>query len=145
MFDHFYKVFPNARIMQAGYDIPCGNLCGTNSTCLNTMLHSWNTNHLDRMQQKYPAPGYTSIKLIGAVQMANNVAGADYDKPVYDKSANCAWETECIHPTYNTPAGKAWGDGMWKLYFSKQGLNASSTLVVYTATRRISWSLSGPC
>jgi hypothetical protein len=144
MFDNFYKVFPNTRILQAGYDVPCGNLlcglsvnnafagnlCGTNDTCLNTMLHSWNTNHLDRMQQKYPAPGYTAIKLIGAVQMANNVAGADYDKPVLDKSANCAWETECIHPTYNTPAGKAWGDGMWKFYFSKQGLNASSPVVV---------------
>lgn len=134
MFDKFYKAFPKSRILQAGYDIPCenllcdttlnnlfaGSLCGANSTCLNTMLHSWNTQHLDRMQEKYAAPSYTSIKLIGAVQKANHVSGADYDKPVYDKGANCAWETICIHPSYNTPAGQAWGDGMWNFYFSKE-------------------------
>lgn len=139
MFDKFYKVYPNARIMQAGYDIPCENrfcehttdalfagaLCGRNGTCLNTMLHSWNTQHLDRMQAKYQAPAYTAIKLIGAVQMADKIPGADYDKPVYNKGANCRWETLCIHPTYNTPAGQAWGDGMWKLYFSKEGLMTS--------------------
>jgi len=136
MFDNFYKAFPNAKIMQAGYDIPCENLlcavtvnaafaknyCGNDGTCLNKVLHNWNTHHLDSMQAKYPQPAYTAIKLIGAAQKANKVAGADYDKPVYDKGANCKWETFCIHPTYNSPAGQAWGDGMWDFYFSKESL-----------------------
>lgn len=144
MFDNFYRAFPKARIMQAGYDIPCedaicavsfdnlfaGKLCGVNATCLNTMLDSWDTQHLNRMQKKYPQPGYTAIKLIGAVQKANKVPGADYGKPVLDQGANCKWETLCIHPSYNTPAGKAWGEGMWQFYFSKQGFNTSRGLQV---------------
>lgn len=136
MFDNFYKAYPNARILQAGYDIPCENLlcevtvngqfaknyCGSSGECLNKVLHVWNTKHLDRMQAKYAQPAYTSIKLIGAVQKANKVAGADYNKPVYNKGANCQWETFCIHPSYNTPAGQAWGDGMWDFYFGNEML-----------------------
>jgi len=144
MFDNFYKAFPKSRIMQAGYDIPCESLlcdvtlngqfakayCGTNGECLNKFLHSWNTQHLDRMQAKYARPAYTSIKLIGAVQKANKVSGADYNMPVYSKGANCNWETLCIHPTYNTPAGQAWGDGMWEFYFRKEEMVMSNMTVV---------------
>jgi len=136
MFDNFLVAYPKARIMQAGYDVVClsalcnilvnGNFaksyCGSDGTCLNKFLHSWNTQHMDRMQAKYPQPSYSSIKLIGAVQKANNVEGADYDSPVYTQGANCRWETLCIHPTHNTPAGQAWGDGMWNFYFSKEAM-----------------------
>merc|ERR1711974_20859 len=121
---------------QAGYDIPCENLlceltvnaqfaknyCGSDKTCLNGVLFNWNTEHLDRMQAKYASPQYTAIKLIGAVQKANGVAGADYNQPVLDQGANCDWETLCIHPSYNTPAGQAWGDGMWQFYFSNEAM-----------------------
>jgi len=132
LFDNFYKAYPNAKIVQHGYEIPCasslclrtvvgkfsGGYCGSNITCSNSFLQEWNAKHLDGLQARYPKPAYTAAPLIGAAQKASKVPGADYNKPVVTASVRCDWETACVHPSYNTPAGQAWADGMWEFYWS---------------------------
>jgi len=144
MFDIYQAKFPKSKILQAGYDVPCngaqcqtsinrmfvGKYCGTDTTCLVTTLDYWNREHLTRMQSKYRAPGYTSINLMGGIQKAEGLKGADYGRPILNKQGKCSWTTMCLHPTYNSPAGIAYGEGMWEFYFSKHlGLTNSSVLV----------------
>lgn len=138
MLDNYWKAFPKSKVMQSGYDVPCDNAlclntmdraffagyCGNNITCSNIIGVSLQTMYLEALQAKYPEPSYKAIKLIGAVQKAAGVAGADVGKPVLDKGAKCEWTTFCVHPKYNSPAGKAWGDAWWNLYFSQQNLEA---------------------
>jgi hypothetical protein len=144
MFDIYQAKFPKSKILQAGYDVPCnnllcqisvnkafvGNYCGADTTCLVTTLDYWNRQHLTRMQAKYPTPGYTSINLIGGIQKAEGLEGADYGKPILSKQGKCTWTTLCIHPTYNSPAGIAYGEGMWEFYFSKEFAVATNSSVV---------------
>jgi hypothetical protein len=133
MLDNFWRVFPKSQVMQSGYDVPCDDLlclntmdraffsgyCGNNITCANSMGVSLQGMYMEQLAQKYPEPQYTSISLIGAVQKAAGIAGADVGKPVLDQGARCDWTTYCVHPKYGSPAGVAWGDAWWNLYFSK--------------------------
>merc|ERR1711920_32077 len=133
MLQNFVKEFPKAKIMHSGYDVPCYNalcqatfmgvfglaFCQKNNTCNNQAMYDFIDIYHSGLRKHFSEPQYTTLFMMGAVQKANGVKGADVGKPVLSESANCAWETECVHPTYNTPAGNAWGNGFWDLYFSK--------------------------
>jgi len=141
--NNYFKAFPKSKIMQSGYDVPCQNVlceltvdqafnqhfCGSNTTCNNQVMYDLIDLYLGDMNTKFSAPQYTTLFMMGAIQKAEGVVGADVGKPVLGKGAKCEWETDCVHPSYNTPAGKAWGDAFWDLYFS-QHLNSNVTLVV---------------
>ena len=71
-------------------------------------------------KQRYPDKPYNSISIIGAVQKAAGVPGADVGKPNFDEGAKCEWTTFCCHPKYDSPAGEAWRDAFWDLYFSNE-------------------------
>jgi len=45
---------------------------------------------------------------------------------VLSQGSKCEWETLCVHPKYGTPAGDAWGEAMWELFFSKQATIATA-------------------
>merc|ERR1712151_635856 len=84
--------------------------CNKNNTCNNQGMHDFIDIYIGEMQKQLSEPRYTTLFMMGAVQKANGVPGADAGKPVLTAGgSNCAWETECVHPTYNTPAGNAWG------------------------------------
>jgi len=85
--------------------------------------------YLDDMKEKFSPPMYTTLFMMGTIQKAEGVVGADVGKPVLDRGAKCEWETDCVHPSYNTPAGKAWGDAFWDLYF-KERVSSNTALVV---------------
>jgi len=145
MLKNYFKEFPNTRVMQSGYDVPCANafceatftgvfdlaFCQKNTTCNNQGMYDFIDISIRDLTKQLSDSRYTTLFMMGAVQKANGVKGADVGKPVLTETANCAWETECVHPTYNTPAGKAWGDGFWDLYFSKHvSVNNASTRIV---------------
>lgn len=145
MLNKYFKEFPKAKVMQSGYDVPCYNqgcldtftgvfdltFCAKNNTCNNQGMFDFITMYQGALRPLLPEAQYTTLFMMGAVQKANGVAGADVGKPVLTETANCAWETECVHPTYNKPSGNAWGKGFWDLYFSKHvQVNATSTNVV---------------
>lgn len=140
MLGKFFKEFPKAKVMHSGYDVPCYNalcqatftgvfdlaFCGKNNTCNNQAMYEFIDVYHGGLKKQFSEPQYTTLFMMGAVQKANGVPGADVGKPVLTEGVNCAWETECVHPRYNTPAGLAWGEGFWDLYFSKQA-NANAT------------------
>lgn len=98
-------------------------------TCASVLGFTWQGMYLGGLAKTYSEPQYTNLPMTGTAQKANKVPGADVGKPVLDQGSNCAWEALCVHPRYNTPAGKAWGDAFWNLYFSKH-LNSNNTTVV---------------
>merc|ERR1711920_342723 len=144
MLKNFFNAFPNAKVLHSGYDVPCYNavcqatftgvfdltFCNKNNTCNNHGMERFIDMYHGALNKKFTPPQYTTLKMMGAVQKANGVAGADVGKPVLTAGANCAWETECVHPTYNTPAGDAWGNGFWDLYFSHHLSTNSTTNVL---------------
>lgn len=133
MLTNYFKAFPKSKVMQSGYDVPCQNalcqatftgvfdlnFCGKNNTCNNQAMYDFIDIYLGDQKKKFSEPQYTTLFMMGAAQKANGVKGADVGKPVLSEGSNCAWETECVHPSYKTPAGEAWGKGFWDLYFSK--------------------------
>lgn len=155
MLKKYIAAFPKSKIMQSGYDVPCYNaLCtatftgvfdlafcgkhsqagmmdmngpnGVNITCNNQAMHDLISIYQGYLTKVFSEPQYTVLFMMGAVQKAAGIKGADVGKPVLSQGSNCAWETECVHPTYNSPAGKAWEDAFWNLYFSKH-ISANAT------------------
>jgi hypothetical protein len=140
MLDAFVEAYPKTKIMHSGYDVPCYSagcydsftgvfalsFCAKNTTCNNQGMYDFIDMYHTTIKQRYSEPQYTTLFMMGAVQKAKGVPGADVGKPVLTEGANCAWETDCVHPTYDTPAGNAWGQGFWDLYFSKH-VNANAT------------------
>lgn len=59
------------------------------------------------------------MNVLGTVQKASGVAGAQVGKLVLGVGVNCDWEVECVHPKYGTPAGTGIADSMWDLWLSK--------------------------
>jgi len=136
----FLQAFPKAKVMQSGYDVPCYSAacrltwdglfalsyCRRNITCSNQGMYDFIDMYSTEMRKQMSGSQYTMLFMMGAVQKANGVPGADVGKPVLNVGANCAWETLCVHPKYNSAAGDAWGRGFWDLYFSKH-VNVSRT------------------
>jgi len=134
MLDNFWSVFPKSKVLQTGYEVPCqdflcqdtvdrvfyGNYCKNNITCSNHIGYNFQTYHMDSLKTRYPNKPYNSISIIGAAQKAAGIPGADVGKPNFDKGAKCEWTTFCCHPKYGSPAGDAWRDAFWDLYFSNE-------------------------
>lgn len=134
MLDNFWKAYPKAKVLQTGYEIPCESLfcedtinaifykkyCGNDKRCSNTLGFKFQNMHVASMGKYYEGKPYTSISIIGAAQKAAGVAGAEVGKPNFDEGAKCEWTSFCCHPKYGTPAGDAWRDAFWDLYFSKE-------------------------
>jgi hypothetical protein len=141
LLDNYWKAFPKSKVMHTGYDVPCSNTlcrltldkpffahyCGDNFTCANVVGITYEDMYLADLQAKYPQPRYTNLKFIGAAQKAAGIPGADVGKPVLDKGSNCEWETLCVHPAYNSPAGKEWGKAFWDLYFINHHLSGNTS------------------
>jgi len=135
---NFWSEFPLSKVMHSGYDVPCDNLvcqttsdaqfyssyCGDfNLTCSSLLGTTWQELYLSGLSVAYPIPRYTALNMVGTVQKAAGIPGADTGAPVLDKGANCAWETLCVHPKYDTPAGRAWGEAFWQLFFRHHAIN----------------------
>jgi len=138
MLKKYAAAYPKSKIMHSGYDVPCQNtICKATFAalfdlsycqkhqpknrvgCNNQALYDMLNFYFDAMHAKFQVPQYTSLFMMGTVQKAWGIPGADSGKPVINQTSNCAWETLCVHPTYNSPAGNAWGEAFWNLYFSK--------------------------
>lgn len=131
MFDNYFKAFPKSKIMQSGYDIPCedlaclwtldsdyaGQFCKHDRTCINSQALYFQENYIGALTAKYPSPQYTGLNLVGTVQKAAGIPGADVGKPVLGQGAKCEWTVDCVHPKYGTPAGTAFAEAMWTEYF----------------------------
>lgn len=143
LLENYWKAFPKSKVLHTGYDIPCYSLncrltfdspffveyCGSNVTCANTMGRTYEELYIGDLTAKYHQPQYTGLHFIGASQKAWGVKGADVGAPVMTEGSNCRWVTECVHPTYNSPAGKAWGSAFWDKYFSRQ-ISGNKTIAV---------------
>jgi len=143
MLDNFWKAYPKAKVLQTGYEVPCQNLicqetidrvfyrayCGDNITCSNHLGYDFQENHMADLRAHYPSKPYNTISIIGAAQKAAGIAGAEVGKPAWDKGAKCDWTVYCCHPKYGTPAGDAWRDAFWDLYFNSE-LSSNQTSVV---------------
>jgi len=134
----YTATYPKSKIMHSGYDVPCQNkvcratfsglfdlhYCGEHEAsnragCNNHALYDFLNIYFDSMHKKFPVPHYTTLFMMGTVQKAAGIPGADVGKPVINQTTKCSWETLCVHPKYNSPAGNAWGEAFWNLYFSK--------------------------
>jgi hypothetical protein len=128
MLDVYFKKYPASKVMQCGYDIPClegkcalesrDAYCGTNITCLNVATEYWQKPLLGPLEAKYPGK-YTGLNILGTVQKAGGIPGAEVGKPVLDKGSPCDLMTACVHPKYGAAGATAVGEAFWDLYFSK--------------------------
>jgi hypothetical protein len=91
-----------------------------NITCENTVTVYWQGPLMDPLKAKFP--GYTGLNIVGAVQKAGNVTGAEVGKPVMDQGSPCGLMTGCVHPTYGKAGATAVGEAFWDLYFKDEGL-----------------------
>ena len=130
LFEGLWSVFPNARIGQYNYEVPCveggclaaasqfigGAYCKGEPQCMiKAMLH-WQTIYVDALQKRYAQPAYTGMNILGAVQHASGVAGASRGHPVPTEGAKCEWMVGCVHPKYGTPTATAIGTALWDLW-----------------------------
>ena len=123
-----WTVYPSAKVMQCGYDIPCEEgqcatqsrnpYCGNNVTCQNVGTVAWQPMLLE-LEDKYPGR-YAGLNVLGAVQKAGGVPGADVGAPDLTRGSPCGLMTSCVHPTYGKAGASAVGEAFWELYFSKQ-------------------------
>jgi hypothetical protein len=138
LLDNYFEAFPKSNVMQSGYDLPCeglangcmfvadayvGHWCGLHQplshTCLNKLFVAWHGFYVGGLIQKYAQsrPQYTGINVLGTVQKAAGIGGAEVGHPVLDKGSPCQWEVVCEHPTYGRKGAKAIGDAFWEKYF----------------------------
>jgi hypothetical protein len=134
LLDNFFKAFPKSRVLHSGYDLPCenayceltitgsydANWCGFNHTCTNELMEKFHGFYLGELSQRYSAPQYTTLNMLGTSQKAGGVPGADVGKPVLTKGSPCQWTVLCVHPKYKSPPAVAIGEVFWSQYFSKQ-------------------------
>jgi len=137
LMEPFFKKFPNSKLMQCNYDVPCnsklchsivdgsfmgGDYCGGDKYCDNQMGVYWSEIYVKELRKKYTEPQYTGLDIFGTVQAANGIADAAPGKPnlQYD-SGDCGVTHEllCIHPAYGTKMATAIGDQFWDQFFSK--------------------------
>jgi hypothetical protein len=145
LLETYWAKYPKSKVFQCGYDMPCLDsgynegkcmtvakqrtpYCGSNVTCHTNALVDWQQMEIGSRQQKYPQPQYTGLNILGTVQKAAGVPGADVGKPVLDQGARCDWEFGCVHPKPKTPAWYAVGEAFWDLFFSKH-VHAVETVV----------------
>lgn len=148
MFDPFFKAFPNTKVMQCNYDVPCENKlcdslivnsfvggawCAGDKFCINSLGLYWAEIYTQQLQKEYPQPQYTALNIFGTVQQANGIEGASPGHPVLDRdSGGCNAMTEeimCIHPKYGSKMATAIGNTFWDMYFSQHVSSGNVTSV----------------
>jgi len=137
LFEPFFEKFPNSKLMQANYDVPCnsplchmtvtsnflgGAYCKGDKFCDNKMGVYWSQVYVQELRKQYAEPQYTGLDIFGTVQAANGIPDAAPGKPNlnYD-SGDCSvlHELLCIHPAHGTKMATAIGDQFWEQFFSK--------------------------
>lgn len=130
LLETYWDKFPQSKVFQCGYDLQClesycmavaqqrNPYCGGNVTCHNAFQVYWQHTEIGARQERYPQPQYTGLNILGTMQKAAGVVGADVGKPVLDQGSPCEWEVACVHPAPDTPAAKAIGEAFWDLFFS---------------------------
>merc|ERR1712151_22465 len=153
MLEAYWDKFPKSKVFQAAYDIPCaeGLKCqaiakirnpycsASDTTCHNSFQVFWQETEIGGRQRKYLQPRYTGLNILGAVQKAAGIPGADVGKPVLDQGGPCKWMDKCVHPRPGSPAAEAVGEAFWDLFFSKHlngTLNPDSDALVDAAVLR---------
>jgi len=148
MFEPFFAKFPNTKLMQCNYDIPCenalcnslivnnfigGKFCNGNKLCMNKLGLYWAEIYTKQLAKEYSQPQYTALDIFGTVQMANGIEGASPGNPVMDRdSGGCnalTQEVMCIHPKYGSKMATAIGQVFWDQFFSKHVTASNATLV----------------
>mmetsp|Transcript_24166 Transcript_24166/g.53582 ORF Transcript_24166/g.53582 Transcript_24166/m.53582 type:complete len:304 (+) Transcript_24166:39-950(+) len=133
LLDNYFRTFPYSKVLLTGYDAPCesdlclltldrpfdGRYCGLNRTCSNSLAFFWEEIYIRALTSRYKEPSFTGVNLVGTSQVAAGVPGARVGKPVLDQGSPCQWMTLCLHPSYGTPTGRAWGETMWNVFFSR--------------------------
>lgn len=149
LLDPFFKRFPNAKVLQINYDVPCesalcdttvvnsfmgGAYCKSDKTCQNKLGVYWSSVYVEQLHKEYASLGdvYTGLNIFGTVQQANGIPGASPGNPVLDQDAgDCKVLDEilCIHPTYGTKMATAIGEQFWLQFFSKYVSVSNATVV----------------
>jgi len=147
LFKPFFARFPNSKLMQCNYDVPCesklchslidgsflgGDYCKGDKFCDNTMGDYWQDVYVKTLAKKYSEPQYTGLDIFGTVQAANGVSGASPGNPnLHEDSGDCGITHEllCIHPAYGTKMATAIGDQFWSQFFSKHVSSSNITAV----------------
>jgi len=130
LLSNLWEIYPNTKVLQCGYDLPCGmhechpryqkrQYCGYNQTCLNEFIVHW-----QGMLLHQEDPRYTGINILGALQVAAKVEGAQIGHPRLDEDSPCNLMTECGHVMYQGFGSNFIGEVFWDLYF--HGLVKSS-------------------
>jgi len=149
LLDPFFERFPNAKVLQINYDVPCestlcdatvvnsfmgGAFCKSDKTCQNKLGVYWSSVYTEQLHKEYASlnGAYTGLNIFGTVQQANGIEGASPGHPVLDRdSGDCKIVDEilCIHPTYGTKMATAIGEQFWLQFFSKY-VDLTNTTVV---------------
>ena len=136
LLEHLWDTFPEAKVGQLNYDIGCaddscraigeaflgGAFCensADSTTCMGMVLQYWQTIYVDALQAKYAMPKYSGMNILGTVQKAAGIEGAEVGTLVLGQGAKCEWTVSCVHPKYGTPAATAIGEAMYDLWISK--------------------------
>lgn len=147
LLEPFFAKFPNSKLMQCNYDVPCENklchsiidgsfmggaYCNGNKRCDNELGVYWSSIYVGQLKKQYAEPQYTGLDIFGTVQAANGVPNAAPGKPNLDEdSGECGITKEilCIHPAYGTKMASAIGDQFWLQFFSKHVSTSNITTV----------------
>lgn len=137
LLEPFFARFPNSKVMQNNYDVPCenrlchsiidggflgGDYCKGDKFCDNTLGYYWSTIYVQQLRTIYPEPQYTGLDIFGTVQQANGIEGASPGNPnLHEDSGDCGITHEilCIHPAYGTKMADAIGEQFWAQWLSK--------------------------
>ncbi len=139
LLEHYWKAYPQSKVMQCGYDIPCEQggclhtddsripFCKSNATCMDEVTLHWQGVYVDALDAHYNQPGgvpgggsYDGLNILGTVQVAGGVKGAAVGYPVLGVGSPCDLETMCVHPTHGKAGATAVGEAFWELYYSKR-------------------------
>merc|ERR1719155_288215 len=133
LLENLWSAYPNAKVGMYNYEVSCmddsclaaseqflgGSYCGRQPEpvkCIVQQLQHWQTVYVDALQQRYAAPKFTGMNVLGAVQQASGVPGASIGHPVTSAGSRCDWMLACVHPKYGTPTATAIGEAMWELW-----------------------------
>lgn len=130
--DPAFAAFPDANVVQFGYDIlifnhfpTCGIKglllmpdCKGQTTCVNTNFRHLQTDYVNQLGSYGGYKNHVPIDIAGAMQKAGGVAGADVGKPVLSQYSPYKFmQSNCIHAN-DEGFGHVF-DAMWDRYWSK--------------------------
>ena len=130
--DKYFAAFPQSKVMQCGYDVPCEDggsciktadarnaYCRANVTCMNAFTVAWQDMLVGANARRYAAPQYTGLNILGTVQAAGGGPGAATGAPNMTVGSPCGLMTSWVHASYGKAGATAIGDAFWDMFFSK--------------------------